>query len=112
MTQLALFLEPGAAPRRAGSAGAAPVPAAPRPRPLSDTCLLLLVSAAQRADGAAWPPPVQARGDTRKAARQLITRGLLRELELTGRGEPWREARGRRLGLRITRKGLRAINMD
>jgi hypothetical protein len=83
---------------------------------LTDSQLVLLVTAAQRAERAVLPLPksLKMQGGTLKAAMNaLLRRGLVEEQVAVGDAPAWRENEdGRRGALVLTDAGLRAINAD
>ena len=83
---------------------------------LTDTHLVILSTAAQRADAAALPLPKSLkinRGAVMSALKGLIKRGLLAERPATKDDEAWRETEdGQRITLTVTIAGLEAIGVD
>jgi biotin operon repressor len=83
---------------------------------LSDTALLLLAQAAQRADGMVLPPPksIRARGSALdKLLERLLKRGLVAEVAAAQADQAWRTGEdGSRIGLQITAEGRAAIGVD
>jgi hypothetical protein len=81
---------------------------------LSDLQLVLLATAAQRADGSVLPPPDRL-GDQatriRRAIPPLLKRTLIEEIAVTDITQIWREEDGAKIGLVITTAG-RAIIAD
>lgn len=81
---------------------------------LSDLQLVLLATAAQRADGSVLPPPDRL-GDQatriRRAISPLLKRTLIEEVSVSDATQIWREEDGAKIGLVITTAG-RAIIAD
>ena len=81
---------------------------------LTDTQLILLSAAAQRADGSLLPhPPTLAAtpADTDKAIAQLVKRGLVEERNATDAGNAHRDDGERSCGMFITEAGKAAIGI-
>jgi hypothetical protein len=79
---------------------------------LSDTQLLILSSASQRADHAALLPPNLKGGATKKVVDRLLNEKLLQELRAKDDMPVWRRSDDNRpYSLRITKAGLRAIGL-
>jgi DNA-binding MarR family transcriptional regulator len=83
---------------------------------LTDTHLVILSAAAQRADAMALPLPKSLninRGAATSALKGLIKRGLLAERPATKDDEAWRETEdGQRIALAVTSAGLEAIGVE
>jgi hypothetical protein len=80
---------------------------------LSDTQLLILSSASQRADRAALLPPNLKGGAAKKVVDQLLKENLLQELHAKDDMPVWRRGDDNRpYSLQITKAGLRAIEVD
>jgi Protein of unknown function (DUF3489) len=80
---------------------------------LTDTQLIILASASQREDGLAVMPEKLKGGAAKAVVTKLLDRALLKELRVK-RGEPhWRlDEEERPLGLKLTRAGQRAIQVE
>ncbi len=80
---------------------------------LSDAALVLLSHAANRDDGMVLPPPasVRARGKAlEKVLGALLRQRFVEEITVGVSEQPWRTTEdGARIGLRITRSGLNAM---
>jgi hypothetical protein len=80
---------------------------------LSDTQLLILSSASQRADHAAVLPANLKGGAAKKVIDKLLNEKLLQELRARDEMPVWRRGEDNRpYSLRITRAGLRAIEVE
>lgn len=84
--------------------------------PLSDTALVILAAAANRADGSLLPVPesVKARGSARSAVLFHLSRiGLAEEVPVRMEAQSWRRGEDLEfLGMRITAAGLAAIGLE
>ncbi|KAB0269141.1 DUF3489 domain-containing protein [Microvirga brassicacearum] len=79
---------------------------------LSDTQLILLSAASQR-DDLLLPPPHLRGGAATRVAGSLITNGLVAETTVSFGQPSWREdANHGKIGLKITKAGLREIGVD
>src|SRR5438105_173090 len=80
---------------------------------LTDTQLVFLSAASQREDCAIELAPKLKGGAAHKVIRKLLADGLIEEIEARGALPVWRrdEDKGP-LALRITRRGLAAIQVD
>jgi hypothetical protein len=80
---------------------------------LTDTQLVLLSAASQREDCAVELPANLKGGAAHKVVAKLLTEGLVEEIRARGSLPVWRrdEAEGA-FALRITKRGLRAIQVD
>jgi hypothetical protein len=80
---------------------------------LSDTQLLILSSASQRADHAALPPANLKGSAAKKVIDRLLKEKLLQELRATEDMPVWRRDEDNRpYSLRITKAGLKAIEIE
>jgi hypothetical protein len=80
---------------------------------LSDTQLLILSSASQRADHAALPPANLKGSAVKKVIDRLLKEKLLQELRATEDMPVWRRDEDNRpYSLRITKAGLKAIDIE
>jgi hypothetical protein len=82
---------------------------------LSDTQIILLSTASQRADGNLLPPADSVReagARIRKSVAALLKRGFAEEVEVTAPDRTWREENERRIGLVITSAGRGAIGVE
>ncbi|NKB59591.1 MAG: DUF3489 domain-containing protein [Alphaproteobacteria bacterium] len=82
---------------------------------LTDTQLVILSSAAERADGAVLPlrQSLKAnKGASANTIKSLIKRGLISERHAKAKDQIWREDGDTRLTLVITDTGLAAIGID
>lgn len=81
---------------------------------LTDTQLVLLTTACQRAEGSLLPPPASL-GDQlariRRAVSSLIKGGLAAEHEVSEPAKRWREEDGRLFGVIVTAAGRTAIGV-
>jgi hypothetical protein len=81
---------------------------------LSDTALIILSAAAKREDGLILPLPKSVKGGLKAATptlRSLLKQKLLTE-QAAGFAAAWRESGDDRLGLAISKAGLKAIGVD
>ncbi|MEJ7927929.1 DUF3489 domain-containing protein [Sphingobium sp. AN641] len=81
---------------------------------LTDIQLILLTTAAARANGSLLPPPDtlgEAPARIRKVVQQLIRRGLAVETELASGADVWRTQDNRSFGVAISDKGRAAIEV-
>jgi len=79
---------------------------------LTDTQLVLLSAASQREDGGIELAPNLKGGAAQKLVRKLLTEGLIEEVCASGSLPVWRRAADNRpLALRITNRGLAAIQV-
>src|SRR5882672_6641598 len=83
------------------------------PVKLTATQLLLLSAASQRDDRALEPSPKLTGGGAGKVVAKLLTEGLVEEVRAGGTLPVWRrdDAEGS-FALRITKRGLKAIQVD
>jgi len=80
---------------------------------LIDTQLVLLSGASQREDRGIEPPANLKGGAAQKLVRKLFTEGLIDEVRAVGSLPVWRRDHDNRpLALRITKRGLAAIQVD
>jgi len=80
---------------------------------LTDTQLVLLSAASQREDRGIELAPNLNGGAAQKLVRKLVTEGLIEEAAACGSLPVWRrDEENRPLALRITRRGLAAIQVD
>jgi Protein of unknown function (DUF3489) len=80
---------------------------------LTDTQLVLLSAASQQEDGGIELAPKLKGGAAQKLVRKLLSEGLIEEVRATGSLPVWRrEADNRPLALRITKRGLAAIQVE
>jgi hypothetical protein len=80
---------------------------------LSDTQLLLLSKASQRQDHALELLPNLKSGAAQKVIGRLLAEGLVEEIRARAGLPVWRRDKEERpLGIRITRRGLKAIQVD
>jgi hypothetical protein len=82
---------------------------------LNDVQLILLSTAAQRADGSLLPPPASLGGQSeriRKAIPPLIKRALVEEVVVSDTARSWRTADDQSFGLVISQAGRAAIASD
>jgi hypothetical protein len=80
---------------------------------LTDTQLVLLSAASQREDRGIELPPNLNGGAAQKLVRKLLTEGLIEEAAACGSLPVWRrDEENRPLALRITRRGLAAIQVE
>jgi hypothetical protein len=93
---------------------AALVPSTPEdPMTLSDTQLLLLSKASQRKDHALELLPNLKGGAAQKVIGKLLTEGLVEEIRSRAGLPVWRRDKEERpVAVRITRRGLKAIQVD
>jgi hypothetical protein len=80
---------------------------------LTDTQLVLLSAASQREDRGIELAPNLKGGAAQKLVRKLLTEGLIEEVRAAGSLPVWRrEEDNQPLALRITKRGLAAIQVD
>ena len=82
---------------------------------LTDIQLILLATAAQRADGSLLPPPDtvgEGPARIRKAVEALIRRGLAQEVPIKKSADAWRSEGRRSIGVVITDAGRAAIGVE
>ncbi len=80
---------------------------------LTDTQLVILTAAAKRGDGGIVIPEKLRGGAAQKVVAGLLKRKLIKQVPATADLPAWREGDdGRRLALRITDAGLRAIGIE
>jgi len=79
---------------------------------LTDTQLLLLSATSQRDDRALEPPPNLTGAAAAKAVAKLLTEGLVEEVRARGSLPVWRRDDDGPRTLRITKKGLQAIQVE
>ena len=80
---------------------------------LTDTQLVLLSAASQREDRGIELAPNLNGGAAQKLVRKLVTEGLIEEAAACGSLPAWRrDAENRPVALRITTRGLAAIQVD
>jgi hypothetical protein len=105
---------PGPAPSGLRVVEAILLPRRPSMAKLNDVQLLLLTTAASRADGGLLPPPEQLAdlgARVRRSITALVKQGLVREVA-GGEGDAvWREEDGRRFSVVITDAGREAVGM-
>ncbi len=83
------------------------------PNKLTDSQLVLLSAASQREDYAVDLSPNLKGAITHKVVGKLLTDGLIEEIEARGSLPVWRRDEGKgSLALRITKRGLAAIQVD
>jgi len=82
------------------------------PVKLTDTQLLLLSAASQRDDRALEPSPKLTGGAAGKVVAKLLTEGLVEEVRARGSIPVWRRDDDGPRALRITKKGLQAIQVE
>jgi hypothetical protein len=82
-------------------------------RQLTDTQLVLLSAASQREDHGIELAPNLKGGAAQKLVRKLLNEGLIEEVRASGSLPVWRRAADNRpLALRITKRGLAAIQVE
>ncbi len=82
---------------------------------LSDIQLILLSSAAARADGSLLPPPdtlATRRDRLHRSITGLVTKGFAIEAEVQTSAQAWRQDDGRMVGVVITDAGRTAIGVE
>ena len=80
---------------------------------LTDTQLVMLSAASQREDGAIEPAPNLKGGAAHQVFAKLLSNGLIEEPDANGSLPVWRRDEGKgSLALRITERGLAAIQVD
>jgi len=79
---------------------------------LTDTQLVLLSAASQREDRAVELPANLKGGAAHKVVAKLLTEGLVEEIRARGSFPVWRRGAEGAFALRITKRGLKAIQVD
>ncbi|PZR80256.1 MAG: hypothetical protein DI537_39860 [Stutzerimonas stutzeri] len=82
---------------------------------LTDIQLVLLATAAQRANGSLLPPPTtlgDGNANIRKAVQSLLRRGMAAEVDLSSDTDAWRKESDRSIGVVIADAGRAAIAVE